>query len=270
MRTVTIQASLEQSAPSRQTWLRAFGNTVIDLLFPPRCVACHRLGAWLCPPCQDKIEVIHPPVCRRCGVPLEESGSRAAVQRRNAPDTCDRCREGPHELAGLVAYAFHTDPLRQAIHELKYEDLRSLAAPLGRLMAQGWSILAPRDHDIDVIVPVPLHPTRQRQRGYNQAALLARELGALLQRPVVEDVLIRTRATAPQVGLNVQQRRDNVHDAFQCVNTSLDGKRVLLIDDVCTTGATLAAASAALRKGSVLSVWAYTLARARQKTGLVC
>jgi ComF family protein len=263
MRTVTIQASLEQSAPSSHMWLRAIGNAVVDLLFPPRCVACHRLGAWLCPFCQDKIEVIHPPICRRCGLPLEESTSRPPAGPHNAPDTCDRCRKDPHELTGLVAYAFHTDPLRQAIHELKYEDLRSLAAPLGRLMAEGWSILAPRDDDIDVIVPVPLHSTRQRQRGYNQAALLARELGAWLQRPVVEDILIRIKATAPQVGLNVQQRRDNVLDAFQCVNTSLEGKRVLLIDDVCTTGATLAAASAALRKGSVSSVWAYTLARAR-------
>ena len=264
MRTVTIQASLEQSAPSSRTWLKAFGNTVVDLLFPPRCVACRRLGAWLCPDCQNKVEAIRPPVCRWCGLPLEEPAPPPSALLQHALSTCERCREGLHEFDGLVAYAFHTDPLRQAIHELKYEDLRSLAAPLGRLMAQGWSLLAPRDDDVDVIVPVPLHPTRQRQRGYNQAALLARELGAHLQRPVVEDALIRTKATAPQVGLNAQERQANVRDAFQCVNSSLGGKRVLLVDDVCTTGATLEAASAALRKGGVSSVWAYTLAHARK------
>jgi len=260
---VTIQASLEQSAPSSRAWLKAFGNTVVDLLFPPRCVACHRLGAWLCPDCQARIEVIRPPVCRRCGLPLEESAPLPSASPRHASGAGAHCREGPREFDGLLAYAFHTGPLRQAIHALKYEDLRSLAAPLGKLMAEGWNTLAPRNYDMDVIVPVPLHSSRQRERGYNQATLLARELGTRLQRPVVEDVLIRVRATAPQVGLNVQERRANVHGAFQCVNARLAGQRVLLVDDVCTTGATLEAACAALRKEGVSSVWAYTLAHAR-------
>ncbi len=176
---------------------------------------------------------------------------------------CTRCQGKTTELDGLLAYGFHTEPLRQIIHEFKYRDLQSLARPLGQMMAQGWSVLAPSDWEVDVIVPVPLHPTRQRQRGYNQAALLARELGLHIRRPVVESVLLRSRPTLPQVELSFQERMANIQVAFRCADSALAGKRVLLVDDVCTTGATLEAASAALRRGEVSSIWAYTLARAK-------
>jgi ComF family protein len=130
-------------------------------------------------------------------------------------------------------------------------------------MAEGWSRLVPSGPEPDVIVPIPLHPKRQRQRGYNQATLLARELGAQLGRPVVEDTLRRTKATAPQVDLKFQERRDNVRDAFVCQNAGLAGKQVMLVDDVCTTGATLESAAIALQNIGVRAIWAYTLARAR-------
>lgn len=175
---------------------------------------------------------------------------------------CNRCQHSPVRMDGLRAYAFHTGPLQEAIHQFKYRDLRSLAATLGEMMGRGWDRLVPADLVIDIIVPVPLHPTRQRKRGYNQAALLARELSRHLGRPVAEEVLIRTRATAPQVGLGVQERQENVRGAFQVRNNSLAGKRVLLVDDVCTTGSTLEAGSDALHRGGVSSVWAYTLTRA--------
>jgi len=161
-----------------------------------------------------------------------------------------------------LAYAFHGGPLREAIHQFKYQDLRSLAGPLGRLMSVGWESLAPQEPTIDVIVPVPLHPARQRQRGYNQAALLAHEVGAHLQIPVIDSILIRRKATTPQVGLGIQERRANVQDAFCCSADGLSGKQVMLIDDVCTTGSTLQSACAALKQAGTLSVWAYTLARA--------
>jgi competence protein ComFC len=255
---VTIQTSLAQAAPLGQTWLDKLKNAAIDLLFPPHCVACHRLGAWLCADCLEGIETIHPPVCQQCGLPLLDSQPAGA----GAP-SCKRCQKAPSHLDGLLVYAYHTGPLRQAIHEFKYQDLRSLAGSLGRMMGEGWAALSPHNLRIDVIVPVPLHPTRQRQRGYNQAALLARELGAHLQRPVVEEVLVRVKATAPQVQLGAQERRKNVQNAFQCKDTSLAGKQVLLVDDVCTTGSTLESACAALREAGALSVWAYTLARAK-------
>jgi ComF family protein len=249
---MTVQTSEKPTAPPGPAWLRALGNAAIDLLFPPRCVACRRLGAWLCPECLAAIETIAPPVCQRCGLPLPQAGGM-----------CGRCTAEGSSLDGLRAYAYHSDPLRQAIHELKYADLQALAVPLGRLMADGWKALRPPEQDIDVIVPTPLHPKRERDRGYNQAALLARELGSHLQRPVAETTLARIKATAPQVELNAQERKANVREAFRCNDHRLAGKRVLLIDDVCTTGSTLEAAALALRRTNVSSVWAYTLARAR-------
>ncbi|MFC2023639.1 ComF family protein [Chloroflexota bacterium] len=129
-------------------------------------------------------------------------------------------------------------------------------------MAQRWSCLRPVGFEPDVIVPVALHPSRESARGYNQAAFLARELSDRLGPPIVPDVLERVKDTIPQVGLGSQERQQNVRGAFVCKRGELMGRRVLLVDDVCTTGSTLEAAASALRDGGVVSVWAYTLARA--------
>ncbi len=262
---MTMPASAGHPASSGLVWLKEVGNAVVDLLFPPRCVTCHRLGAWLCANCLDEIETIQPPFCFRCGSPLDAAAISPAAAPRGASPTCRRCtsKESQSQLDGLCAFAFHGGPLRDAIHQLKYEDLRALALPLGKMMARGWQTLRPPDHDIDVVVPVPLHVSRQRERGYNQAELLARQLAAEIGRPMMKDCLVRTRATAPQVELGAQERQSNVRGAFKVLNDQLAGKRVLLIDDVCTTGSTLEAACSALRTGNASSVWAYTLARAR-------
>lgn len=235
-------------------WLRKLGDAAVDLLFPPRCVVCHRLGAWLCAACIEEIEFIEPPICKGCGLPLEVDG---------APPLCRQCQHTPPSVDALRASAYHSGPLREAIHEFKYRDLRSLAAPLGQLMAERWAVLASPEQEIDTIVPVPLHPRRERRRGYNQAALLAEALGTCLEKPVVPGVLARTRATAPQVGLNPTERRTNVQGAFRCMSNDLAGAQVLLVDDVYTTGSTLESACLALREAGVTSVQAYTLARAK-------
>ncbi len=126
------------------------GNAVADLLFPPRCVACHRLGAWLCAGCLADIQLMRPPVCAHCGIALSPDDGNItpvpAQSREAAKDVtmlCTQCRKAPFQLDGLRACAFHSGPLRKAIHQFKYEGLRSLAAPLGQLMSQAWSELAP-------------------------------------------------------------------------------------------------------------------------------
>lgn len=229
--------------------LNQIGVAVADLVFPPRCVGCQRLGTWLCTGCMAEFEVIRPPICPRCGLPSDAHGMDGPC---NIPSPLD----------GLRACAFHGGLLREAIHDFKYRDLTALAVPLGRLMADAWVALD-RDWRTRAVVPVPLHPHRQRQRGYNQSALLARELAAALQLPLLEGILHRVKATVPQVDLDVEQRRVNVLDAFRCQPGSLARQSVLLVDDVCTTGATLASACEALKRAGASSVLAYTLARAK-------
>lgn len=150
--------------------------------------------------------------------------------------------------------------LRTAIHRLKYEGVTALAHPLGCLMADYW-LTQPMPSD--VLIPVPLHRDRHRRRGFNQAALLAEELSRQVNIPMDQTTLARHRATASQIGLDFEERRSNVHDAFQCVGNGLGGRRVLLVDDVYTSGSTLGACAVALIDGGASSVQALTLARAR-------
>jgi ComF family protein len=153
--------------------------------------------------------------------------------------------------------------LREAVHRLKYYGLTALVEPLGDLMAAYW---VQHPMPTDVVVPVPLHVTRLRERGYNQAALLAHEMASRVGVAVDQRTLSRQRATAPQVELDARQRRENVRDAFRCSDDDLSGKQVLLIDDVCTTGSTLEACAMALYAGGARAVRALTLACAgRQK-----
>ncbi|MFC2029293.1 ComF family protein [Chloroflexota bacterium] len=147
--------------------------------------------------------------------------------------------------------------------------MRILASTLGDLMYQGWLNPSIGIGDVEVIVPVPLHPSRERERGYNQASLLALHMGACLGIPVDDGLLERSKPTRPQVGLSGLERRKNVRDAFRCVDTALAGKKILLIDDVCTSSSTLEAACRTLRDVGASSVWAYTLARARRSATIV-
>lgn len=172
---------------------------------------------------------------------------------------CLRCQHASSQMDGIRSVAFFEGPIREAIHRLKYSNSQALAAPLGEMMVSYWQDV---HLPADVIVPVPLHARRLRERGYNQAALLARELGKGVGLPVLENALIRVRDTAPQVDLNAEERKENVHGAFHCLDDRLAGKRVLLVDDVYTTGATLEACSLALKQRGVRTVWALTLARA--------
>jgi len=149
--------------------------------------------------------------------------------------------------------------MRQAIHQLKYRNLRALAVPLARLL-QDYLVTNPVPGE--VLVPVPLHQKRLRERGYNQSRLLAQELGKLIHLPVVDDCLIRQKHAPPQTrSSTVDERRSNVADAFACHDRRLQDKQVLLIDDVSTSGATLNACAAALKAAGAISVWGLVLTR---------
>lgn len=241
-----MQESVLPVAHNLVTWLR-------DLLFPPRCVGCRQVGVWLCDECLDQIPHVESPVCARCGgVPQRQPPLRDGL--------CAHCRAAPLQIDDIRSVVYFEGVLRKALHRFKYGQLTALASPLSDLITAYWM---QHPLPVDVIVPVPLHTTRLRERGYNQSALLAREMARQIGLMVDERTLIRQRATAPQVELGARQRKENVRDAFLCSSDALAGKQVLLIDDVCTTGATLEACAVAVQEGGARSVRALTLARAR-------
>lgn len=232
--------------PPRILFPETLVGPLLSLFFPPRCVLCRRVGVWLCPDCIPRLPRLPGPVCPRCGVPVSDGA------------LCSSCRETPLRLEAIRSVAPFRGPIRLAVHYLKYRHAWQLADPLGEWMAWYW-----KEHPLpaDVVVPVPLHPSRLRQRGYNQAALLAWALSRRIGLPLDADALCRVRATASQMRLKAADRRHNVEGAFHCPTDRMKGRRVLLVDDVCTTGATLEACADALREGGAREVRALTLAR---------
>ena len=219
----------------------------LDLLFPQWCVGCGKGGEFICSACRRSLPRIMPPLCPRCGKP-QPSGI-----------LCSGCVGWQAEIDGIRSPFRFDGVMRQAIHQLKYRNLRALAQPLTGLL-QDYLVTNPVPGE--VMVPVPLHQKRLRERGYNQSSLLAKELGKLINSPVVDDCLIRQRQAPPQArAATVEERRNNAADAFSCRDRRLQGKQVLLIDDVSTSGATLDACATVLKANGATSVWGLVLAR---------
>jgi ComF family protein len=188
-----------------------------------------------------------PPICPKCGKP-QPSGI-----------LCPGCVSRTANIDGIRSPLKFNGLAREAIHQFKYKNLRSLSRPLAALLNHYWQ---QEPVSAQVLVPVPLHPLRLRERGYNQSLLLAAELGKLLHLPVNSGSLVRTRYVLPQARTSsAEERRRNVKQAFACRNASLSGSRVLLIDDVATSGATLEACAVALKSAGAESVWGLVLAR---------
>lgn len=220
-------------------------DTAFSIVLPPVCVSCKKAGDLFCPACRADLAWIQPPVCVHCGRRLRGGECRAC--RRLSP------------AVRLRAAVWFSGPIIQAIHQFKYNGITAAAKPLSELMLSSWQQWA---LPAELVVPVALHPQRERERGYNQAALLARQLSDRLSLPLAEHALVRTRVTRPQVGLSAGERVRNVSGAFQADATLVAGRQILLVDDVCTTGATLKAAAEALLEGGASGVSAYCVARA--------
>ncbi len=223
-------------------------GAALDFLFPRWCIGCGREGDLLCHSCRRSLPEIKPPLCPRCGRPQATAGT-----------LCPGCADWQPQIDGIRSPFRFDGVVRKAVHQFKYKDVRALAAPLAGLL-HGY--LEANPLPADTLVPVPLHPKRLRQRGYNQSSLLAGELGRLAGLSVVDDCLVRKHHTPPQVRTSgVDERRRNVERAFACRDRRLQGRRILLIDDVATSGATVDACAAALKAAGAASVWALVLAR---------
>ncbi|HVA92172.1 MAG TPA: ComF family protein [Chloroflexota bacterium] len=217
----------------------------LDLFFPPRCLACRRRGAFMCAACVQGIDRIPDPFCPACGWLVDAATPRC------------RCR-APAPVFVLAAGAYQ-GPLRKAIHSFKYQGQRAGAADLAALLAPRLEGLLKSEHRI---VPIPLHRRRELARGYNQSLILARALARHLDTESHDRALSRVRYTAPQVGLDRAARADNLRDAFIADPKHCRGQAIILIDDVCTTGATLHAAARAALGAGAGRVYAAVLARA--------
>ncbi len=229
--------------------IRRYLGAYAYVLFPPRCAGCGTFGTLFCSSCRARVQPLRPPLCSRCGQPL------------TAGSLCRACKRGKFVHLDMArAATLYAPPMRAAIHHFKYRRNIHLAPVLARFM------LARVRRDVlddAMLLPVPLHPEREKMRGFNQAALLARHLGTVLRLPLAEGVLERSRPTRPQVTLSLPERMENMRGAFRVLAPErVRGRAFLLIDDVMTTGSTLEACAQALKDAGARRVWAYVLSRA--------
>lgn len=235
--------------------LSKLARSALDLVFPIHCAGCGREGAVICGQCADGLDKLAQPYCRVCAAP-------------SVSGLCHWCSQSPRGFDSLRSPFLFTGPVREAIYRLKYKGERAAAGPLADLMAEylklRFSSRWPGSRwpsSVDALIPTPLHSRRLRSRGYNQSALLAREIGKRLNLPLREDLVVRVKNPRPQVETQSQQeRRDNVAGSFEC-RADATHMTALLIDDVATTGSTLSECATALKAAGAVRVHALTLAR---------
>ncbi len=232
-------------------------QATISLLYPATCTICGknlRAGRYLCDECETKAVRIVAPFCDRCSEPFE--GSITSVF------SCANCAHRTIYFDAAVAAYRGRGIVREIIHEFKYARQMHLRHLIGRWLCAALDDERLREVSFDLIVPVPLHPARERERGFNQARLLAESLSAEISLPS-RLVLERVRYTTTQTALDRSERMENLHNAFRLrKNANVRGLRVLLIDDVLTTGSTLSECARVLKRAGAISVHAATAARA--------
>jgi ComF family protein len=235
--------------------LRKFFAGFRDVLTPPRCLSCRATvleGASLCTSCWQKFTYLEAPVCDVLGTPFAYDQGQGALSAAALAD--------PPPWDKARAAVVFDDAAKGLVHALKYRDSQEAGLLMARMMARvGRDLLA----ESDVIIPVPLHWTRLWKRRFNQAAFLAQPLAADGGKNFVTDVLVRNKSTRQQVGLNAEARRKNVRKAFSVPIEKaalISGKTILLVDDVRTTGATVAACAVALKKAGAARVYVLSFA----------
>src|SRR6266404_7686814 len=232
-------------------------QSAVSLLYPPLCTICGgsiRAGEYLCDQCETKAVRIVAPFCEKCSEPFD--GAITGVF------TCANCAHRTIYFDAAVAAYRGRGIVREVIHQFKYTRQIHLRHLVARWLRAALDDERLRDCNFDLIVPVPLHPTRERERGFNQASLLSELLSAqtsIRSRRVLE----RVRYTTTQTALDRSERMENLHNAFRLrKNADVRGLRVLLIDDVLTTGSTLSECARVLKRAGAFSVYGATAARA--------
>ncbi len=233
-------------------------GAAVDLLYPRNCQFCaqplaqHERGV-ICAACLETVKWIEPPCCSRCALPF--------VGAVDGEFECGYCKELKLHFSRGVAACLARGIVLDAIHQFKYNRKMYFGPHLGE-----WIVTAGREHmdwsGVDAIVPVPLHPRKKREREFNQAEYLADAVGKAFAKPVWKRCIRRVKDTPTQTRLSREERLANLRDAFEARDgVGLKGKRVVLVDDVFTTGATLDACARVLRVAGAADVWVLTVAR---------
>jgi ComF family protein len=234
--------------------LRSLAETLRDLFFPAHCAGCGAAvdAGWFCPACTARIRRLPEPFCSVCSQPYAGTMSQFV---------CINCRGRAFHFDCAVSVMHSRGVVRDLVHRLKYGGELWLGGILGEFLALGWDDPRLTRCPIDALVPVPLHPLRRREREFNQAEILARELGRRKHVPVL-DALRRRRHTTTQTHFDRRRRMQNLRDAFELrQNAPVEGKHLLLVDDVLTTGSTLDECARVLLDAGAETVRALTVAR---------
>jgi len=231
------------------------GEKILDLLFPKFCLFCGRENTYLCPDCFSQIKTYATPFCPYCG------------SRSPEGTICPSCKK---YLTGFVAAGPYKDKrLKEVIETFKYKFVKELATPLALLifkfLKENQQVEFFKNPLNFLIVPIPLHKRRQRERGFNQAEEIGKQLSPLLKIPIKTDILLRRKNTKPQVKLKKEERKENIKDAF-IINpkidiSSLKDKKIILLDDVFTSGSTMEEAAKVLRDRGIKQIWALAVAK---------
>ncbi len=240
--------------------MKIYMENLTHLLFPPRCPFCDKVlfssvfleQQWVCPACVRKPEYVQEPVCKKCGKPLED-------QRK---EYCYDCKKQKHIFRQGKALWVYQKETRSSIYRFKYQGRQEYAHYYGRELAQKYGAWIEKCQ-IDGLVPIPLSRKRQWQRGFNQAALIAKEVSRQTGIPVYEDLLVRVRDTRAQKELNDEERKNNLKKAFKTKANKVQLDHILLIDDIYTTGSTMNEAADQLRKSGTDEVYCLSLSIGR-------
>lgn len=243
-------------AGSELIW-EVYAGTV-SLLFPQRCAACDRVDVQgFCDECLSLLEWLDPKACCvRCGAPLKAGGD-------GYRSICSECRRRPPAFNRAIAALRYTGPLVRALVEWKYRDQRWISSFVTELLLKWIPDNAPKWwEDLDAVVPVPHHPKVTAERGFSPSEDLAGPVAGAFAIPYLPRVLFKTRHTPPQMRLSRRLRAINLHESMTVFDRSLvDGKKILVIDDVMTTGATVSECARALKAAGALKVYGLVLAR---------
>lgn len=218
----------------------------IDVIYPPSCAVCGHEGVRFCNDCQNQIVPIGKNICQICGDPLP------------FPGVCQSCQLEPPPYTALRSYADYQGPLREALHSLKFKSNLALADTFAAYLIPlvqnlGWQF--------DVVLAVPMSRAKKRSRGYNQAAQIAHPIAMAFHTEFSENFITRQFEAKSQIGLSREERFKNIHNAFQGNSAKLIGKKVLLVDDITTTGATITSCAKALKESGCERIYCITVAK---------